>query len=199
MSALSRQPWPMKWIALGIILFIIPYSYLTLHYRKRTPAYLPYEDTRERIRAGHAGYQRIVGSIERPADPPQFWVGTTGALAAGGLPEPLRTALGELLLLPADIGRVKAAAAADHLAAYPVEFACTLADNRQQPEGVQFYVKDDALLIVPTCERLAGALIARTREAVIVATAPPGSLPPGQYQVTLVGRLGSRAWTLQVH
>jgi len=189
----------MRWIILGIILFIVPYTYLTLHYRKTTPAYLPYEDTRERSRAARAGYERIVGSLARPADPPRLGDGAPDEPAAGGLPESLRAALAEPLLLPAEIGRVAAAPSADHLAAYPVAFSCTLSDNKQQPEGVQLYLKDDDVLIVPACERLAGGLLARTREAVIIATVPPGSLPPGQYHVTLVGERASRRWTLQVH
>ncbi|MBI4622331.1 MAG: hypothetical protein HY736_03790 [Verrucomicrobia bacterium] len=31
----DRQPWPMKWIALAILLVIVPYTFLTLHYRKQ--------------------------------------------------------------------------------------------------------------------------------------------------------------------
>jgi hypothetical protein len=188
----------MKWILLGIVLFIVPYTYLTLHYRKSTPAYLPYEDTRDRVRAGHAGYERVVGGLVRLADPPRG-DGVTGEPAAGGLPEPLRAALIDPVLLPALIGSVAAAPSADHATEYRMEFSCTLSDNRQQPESAQIYLKDNEVLIVPACERLAGGLVARTREAVLVVTVPPRSLEPGRYHMTLVGERASKAWTLQVH
>jgi hypothetical protein len=188
----------MKWIVLGIVLFVAPYTYLTLHYRKAAPAYLPYEDTRDRARAARAGYQRIVGTLIRLADPPRISV-PAGEPAAGGLPEGLRAALGEPVLLPSSIGPVSAGSSADHLSEYPVQFSCTLADNRQQVEGAQIFVKGGELFIVPGCERLAGGLIARTREAVMVLGVPPGSLPPGRYRATLVGERSSRSWGLQVH
>ncbi len=125
--------------------------------------------------------------------------GATGAPAAGGLPEPLRAALIEPLLLPAAIDAVSAAPSADHAGEYRVEFTCTLSDSRQQPEGAQLYLKDDNVFIVPACERLAGGLVARTREAILVITVPPRSLAPGRYRVTLVGERDSKVWTLQVH
>ena len=62
----------MKWIVLTIALVIVPYTFLTLHYRKPGPAYRPYQDAQERanvVRLLSAGYQRITLPAQRPADP----------------------------------------------------------------------------------------------------------------------------------
>jgi len=187
----------MGWIVVGILLFIGPYTYLTIHYRKRAPAYLPYEDTVQRVRAARAGYQRIVASSERLADPPP--AGEGAGTAAGGLPAALRDALRNPVLLPASFRSVDAARSVDQGAAYVVSFACTMADSRQQPSEAELYVREDAIYIVPACERLAGDLVARTREAYIAVTVPRRSLSPGRYHVTLVGADSSLAWPLQVH
>ncbi len=187
----------MRWIVIGILLFVGPYTYLTLHYRKHAPAYLPYEDTVQRARAARAGYQRIVASSQRLADPPRN--GGGAGTAAGGLPGALRDALRKPVLLPESIRFVDAAASVDQGADYVVSFACTLADSRQQPAEAELYVKDDAIYIVPACEHLAGDLVARTREAYIAVTVPHRSLPPGRYRVILVGTDASLAWPLQVH
>ena len=40
----ARQPWPMKWIVLAIILGIGAYTFLTLHYRKPGRAFQPYAE-----------------------------------------------------------------------------------------------------------------------------------------------------------
>src|SRR5438105_3708911 len=64
MSAAPKhhEPWPMKWIALAILLFIVPYTYLTLHFRKPGKAFEPYADLSKRANTARllsAGYQRI--------------------------------------------------------------------------------------------------------------------------------------------
>ena len=41
--------------------------------------------------------------------------------------------------------------------------------------------------------RVAGDLLTRSRQAVVLVTVPPGALKPGHYRVTLVAERGSRA------
>ena len=65
----ARQPWPMKWIVLAIVLFLVPYTFITLHFRKPGPGYLPYQDSKQRATLAKVGYQRITLSVDRPADP----------------------------------------------------------------------------------------------------------------------------------
>ena len=193
----------MKWIVLGIVLFILPYTYLTLHYRKGGPAYLPYEDTRARARAGRAGYDRIVASIARPADPPRTG-GAAGGSPRGGLPGgAARAPWPEPLLLPAAIGRDRGRGLFRRSAGprTPWNSPARMSDNRQQPgRAFSFTSRADDIFVVPDCERLDGGLIARSRDRRSSSPPrPPAPSRPARYRVTLVGQAASRAWTLQVH
>jgi hypothetical protein len=188
----------MRWIVLLIILFIIPYTFLTLRFRKPGPAYQPYQDARERERIGLLGYRRVTITAVRPTES-RLAPGGAVVAAGGGMPEDLRSSLIVPPLLPAAIGGVFAPAAADGAERYSIEFVCLLSDDSQQLSGAQLYVKGPAVYIVPDFERLSGGLSARTRQNLISLTFPPEALPPGRYQVTLLGQTGSKQWTLQVH
>jgi hypothetical protein len=204
MSAASkpRQPWPLKWIVLAILLFIVPYTFLTLHYRKPGPAYRPYEDMKNRANTARllsAGYQRITLPARRPADTEVFVAAAPVNAVPGGLPDELRATLVALPTLAADILRVSAGPTASARLPYPIQFTCTTPDDRQQLAGVEFYLKEDQIIITPDFELLTGGLLTRTRETLILLTVPPATLKPGRYRVILVGRNSSRSWTLQVH
>ena len=195
----------MKWVALVIVVSLAAYTYLTLHYRKANPAYRAYQDTKDRagvMRLLSAGFQRMVLTAQRPADPStRIDLGgpATTALAPGGLGAELSSSLLDVPLLPAEITRVSAAASVSAGLPYPIQFTCALADNKRQLSGAELYVKDNALTLIPTFEQLDGGLLARSRESVVLLTVPAGTLKSGAYQVTLVGERTSRTWTLQVH
>ncbi|MCX6955601.1 MAG: hypothetical protein NTV51_25935 [Verrucomicrobia bacterium] len=198
----DRRPWPMKWIVLAILVVIVPYTYLTLHYRKPGPAYRPYQDAQERanvVRLLSAGYKRVTLAAQRPADPVKGFVTAPTAAAPGGLPAELVSTLVEKPLLPADIIAVSAAPSTGANDPYTVQFTCTLPDNKQQLAGAQLYVKDTDIYITPDFELLAGGLLARSRESVILLTVPSGTLKAGAYNVRLTGQHSSRTWKLQVH
>src|SRR4030095_13974161 len=92
MSA-SRQPWPMKWIVVAIIAVVVPYTFLTLWYRKPGPAFQPYEDMKSRANVSRllaAGYQRIFLPAQQPAATAARIESATVAAAPGGLPAGLR-------------------------------------------------------------------------------------------------------------
>ena len=117
----------------------------------------------------------------------------------GGLPAELVSTLVEKPLLPSDVIAVTAAPSIGANEPYTVQFTCTMPDNTQQLAGAQLYVKDSEIVITPDFELLAGGLLARTRENVILLTVPSGSLKPGAYTVKLTGQHSSRTWHLQVH
>ncbi len=191
----------MKWIIVAIIAVIVPYTYLTLRFRKPGPAFEPYHDMRDRanvMRLLSAGYQRITLSAERPADPLRVATPAVVSSSPGGLPSALRSTLVEPPLLPTEILNVSAAPATGAAAAYPIQFTCNVPDNKQQLAGAELYVHGEEIFITPDFERLTGGLLTRTRENVILLTIPPASLKPGRYHVTLAGQNASRAWTLQV-
>ena len=197
----SRQPWPMKWIVLAILLAIVPYTVLTLHYRKPGPAFRPYEDMKNRANVARllaAGYQRIPIHAERPAGDLRAVGDAAVSAAPGGLPPELKSTLVEPLLLPASIHGVTAAATANTLRAYAIQLTCTLPDDTQQLAGADLYVREDRIVITPTLEHVAPDLRTRSRESTVLLTVPAGALKPGRYQVTLVGERASRAWALEV-
>lgn len=191
----------MKWIVLAILLCIIPYTYVTLRYRKAGPAFEPYEDMKNRanvMRLLNAGYRRIPLPAEIPADPLKDQSSAPIQTLAGGLPTELKSTLAEAPALPVDITRVvaPATARADH--AYSFRLACTLPDERRTLAGAELYLKGTQLVVTPDFERLSGQLMARTRDNVIQLTVPANTLKPGRYDVVIVGQKSSRGWILDV-
>jgi hypothetical protein len=192
----------MKWVLLAIIVVIVPYTYLTLHYRKPGPAFRPYEDTKNRaitIRLLSTGYQRIALDATRPADPLHVGASASSSAVAGGLPSALTGALIDQPLLPISIDSVTAPGSAAAAQPYFIQFTCSLADNKAQLAGGHLYRRDGEIVVVPSFETLASGLLARTRDSTVLLTVPAGALKPGQYLVTLAGSRASRQWTLQVH
>lgn len=192
----------MKWIVLSIVLGLGLYTYLTLHYRKAEPAFRPYVDIKDRAntkRLLSAGFQRISLVTQRPADPAAFTSLAKIESIAGGLPEELRTTLVDQPLLPSEIVRVAASPLAEASAAYPIQFACTLVDNHRQLTGAELYVRDSTIFIVPEFGVISEtALLARSRESVVVVTLPAGALKAGRHDITLLGERSSKAWSVLV-
>lgn len=191
----------MKWIILAIVLTVVPYTVLTLRYRKEGPAFQPYEDLRNRANVSRllaAGYQRIPITAQRPADSARAPGGATTAARPGGLPADLKGTLVEPILLPAEIVSVTAAPTTAHDRDYAIQLACSLPDDRHQLGGAHVYVRGTDIVIAPTFEAVAGGLLTRSRQAAVLLTLPAGALRPGRYELTLVGERASRGWALEV-
>jgi hypothetical protein len=202
---LNRKPWPMKWVVVAIIACVIPYTWITVKYRKAAPAYQPYEDSKNRanvLRLLEAGYQRIHISAERPAEPEQWTRGVRAPAnvepAPGGLPEVLATTLVESPQLPLSFRSVSASRETETSIPYPVVFTCTLGDQKHQLGGAHVFLKDKTVVIVPEFEPLDGELTARSKESPVVITLPGRSLKAGRYTVLLAGSEQSRQWTVDV-
>jgi hypothetical protein len=197
----NRQPWPMKWIVLAIVLVLVPYTYVTLHFRKSGPAFEPYHDLKERANATrllNAGYRRIPIVATRPADGVRAAGGAAITSAAGGLPGDLRTTLVEPLQLPAQIGGVIAAPTATATEPYAIQATCTLPDERFQLSGADIFVRGATVVIAPGFDRLTGEMTVRSRQSTVLLTIPPETLRPGTYAVTLVAERASHTWPLEV-
>ena len=194
----------MRWVVLAIIACVIPYTWITLAYRKPTPAYQPYEDSKQRanvLRLLDAGYQRIKIAVDRPADP-EMIIRQMAALAdvtpaPGGLTRELSETLVEVPRLPVSFSQVSAPREHAGLLPYPIVFVCTLGDRKHQLGGAHVFVKDRTIVIVPQFEPLSEELSARSMEAPVLITVPGGTLNPGTYTVLLVGETQSRQWTLE--
>ncbi len=197
----ARNPWPMRWIVLAMILFIVPYTYLTLHFRKPGLGYEPYKDAREKTNLARAGFRRVSLSAAQAASgrtidenaPPAPVSGSSG-----GLPGELRASLIEPPLLPAAIGAVSAPAALDASRLYPVRFVCRASDLGQVLSGARLYIRGGEAYLITDFERLTDGLSARTDVETVEIDIPPGTFDPGKYRFTLVGQGGSRSWNLQV-
>jgi hypothetical protein len=197
----ERRPWSMKWIVAAIVVFLVPYTYLTLHFRKPGKAFEPYADIKDRantLRLLSAGYQRIALDAQRPALPSNGGTAAPTSTTAGGVPAGLRATLVDAPLLPAEILTVNAAPATNASVPYPIQFTCTLPDNKEQLAGAALYLHGEEVVITPDFEKLSGDLQTRTRENIILVTVPAGALKPGHYRVTLAGEHASRVWSLQV-
>jgi hypothetical protein len=197
----ERQPWPMKWVVLAIVLVIVPYTFISLRYRKPGKPFEPAADMKNRANVARllsAGYQRIALPAELPADPLRGATSATIQPASGGLPAELRSTLVATPLLPSAITIVSAPPAVSALQPYSFRFACTLPDQRRQPAGADLYLKGNELIIAPDYEKLSGELLARTNDNVIQVTVPAGTLKAGRYHATIVGQQSSRAWSFEV-
>ena len=201
MSALhQRRPWPMKWIIIVIIAIIVPYTFLTLRYRKPGPAFEPYDDIKKQANVSRlleAGYRRIAIAAQRFADGAPARGGASISAVTGGLPADLRRTLVEVPLLPVEIMSVTAAATATTLQPYAIQFTCALPDNKQQLSGAELFVRGANIVITPTFEPT-GGLQARTPRAEVLLTVPAGVIAPGSYTLTLVAERASQSWPLEV-
>ena len=197
----QRQLWPMKWIILAIVLVIVPYTFLTLRYRKPEPPFRPYEDMKNRVNVARllaAGYQRIPIAAQRPADPAYALGGAMITTIGGGLPAELRSTLVEVPLLPTEIISVTAAPTANTLQPYVILLTCGLPNDKQQLGGAELFIRGESLVLTPTFENASGDLQSRSRQAAVLLTIAAGALKPGTYTVTLVGERSSRSWPLDV-
>lgn len=192
----------MKWVVIAILVIIVPYTFLTLRYRKPDRAFEPYADLKDRAntkRLLSAGYQRVSIVAKRPADPIRTPATALATPASGGIPAALQSALVEQPLLPFDILHVAATGTASAAEAYLIQFSCTLPDDKRQLAGAHLYLRPGELIVLPQFEHITGELLTRSRENVVLLTVPAGTLQPGSYQATLVGQRTSKAWTVQVH
>lgn len=191
----------MRWIVLAIFVVLVPYTWLTLRYRKEGPAFAPYEDLRRQANVKRllaSGYQRVSITAQRPADASRIPGGATVEAAPGGLPEDLAATLVEPVALAEEILSVRAAPAAARGDAYVVELTCALPGDQQQLAGADLYLRGQALVLAPRFERVAGGLQTRSPRTIARLTVPPGLLAAGRYRVTLPAARGSRVWNLEI-
>jgi hypothetical protein len=192
----------MRWVLASIVLFLVPYTYITIKYRKPEKAFEPYADFKEQAnvhRLNDAGYRRVTVRAERPFPPLMPGEITRGtpaspAPAPGGLPDPLGKTLVEIPLLPAGYRDLVTAAELGALLPARIQFIAQLETDREQLGGADVFVLDNSIVIVPTFEPVPGELHARTKESPVLLTLPGGLLEPGEYVITLAGSRDSLRW-----
>lgn len=197
----------MRWIVASILLFIVPYTYINVKYRKAGPAFEPYADMQAQAnvkRLLEAGYTRVTVRAERPFPAlPRADITVGAPLAAptpasGGLPAPLDTVLVETPRLPESYRDLVAPAEFSADAAARLQFTARYTGQHEQLGGAEVYLHNDSVVIVPTFEPVPDGLQARTPETNVLLTLPAGMLAPGRHRFTLAGTRDSVTWPVVV-
>jgi hypothetical protein len=197
----SKTPWPMKWIALAIVVFIVPYTWLTLRYRKPEPAYEPAAEA-ERRAAEAAKWQKLDARFELVADgadaPPATGPAAIILNAPARLPEGLRDALGSVPALPAEITAVDALPGNAAGVACVINFTCALAAADTRLIGAAVFGEGGQLVVLPLTAPMPDGTRARSADVAARVTLPVGALKPGRYTVTIAASSRAKQWTLEV-
>jgi hypothetical protein len=198
-----KQPWPMKWIVIAILVCIVPYTWITLRYRKPGPAFEPYHDTKERAqvkRLVDAGFRRVALTVlatnATPAGGPT--VSRTGARPSpGGVPQPLRDLLIDQPQLPIAIREVDAPPTASVDATYPIALSYSVAEPDQRIARGFVYVHEYEVVVIPEVDS-SGAAGSPAASSTLLQL-PTRLFDRGTYTVTLVGQNESRSWQVEAH
>ncbi|MEN9841418.1 MAG: hypothetical protein RL376_1218 [Verrucomicrobiota bacterium] len=196
----------MRWVVASIILFLVPYTFITFKYRKTDKAFEPYADMKAQANVNRlleAGYVRSNLRAERPFPALPAKEITRGASAQstsapGGLPDPLDHTLIDAPRLPASYRDLLAPAEIAALLPTKIQFTARIESDHEQLGGAEIYIRDGSVVIVPTFEPIPDGLSARTRDSNVLLTLPAGLLAPGEHAVTLAGAKGSLRWNVRV-
>lgn len=196
----------MRWIVASILLFVVPYTYVNLKFRKPNKAFEPYADMKEQAnvkRLLDAGYTRVAVRAERPYPAlsarqvlSDAAANAGAAPAPGGLPSPLDKTLVEPPRLPAAYANLVAPDVLNAHEPARLQFTARLDSDHEQLGGADVFIRDDSVVIVPTFEPVPGSLQARAKESTVLLTLPAGLLAPGSHSVTLAGAQTSLRWTM---
>jgi hypothetical protein len=202
-NPLDRKPWPMKWIILAILVCLIPYTWLTIAFRKPNPAHEPYQDNKDRaqvLRLLDSGFNRIDLTLQQlvdPAVPPNDAADTIAI--EGGLPPLLSDLLIDKPPVPVDFPFVAAPASTLSGAPYVFKFACSQPDFDERVNESRLYQRNRELVLIIGYRANPDGLQSRDREIKAQITIPANTLEAGEYNTTLIGARESRRWTFLVH
>jgi hypothetical protein len=199
------KPLPLRWVVVAIVVFIVAYTFLRLHFGKHAKPFEPYHDLGERAatqRLIDLGYERVAVDIERPAEilPASRFAPAADDIsgAPGGLPAELDGALAPKPALPAVIANVNAPGEVASGETYALQFTCAQPDYKTQIDSVLMLRKGSQLFLLPDFPRLGGQLLARWKETTVLLRIPAQGLAPGRYTVTLCGGRTSKTWQFTV-
>ena len=199
-----RKPWPMKWVVLAIVVCIVPYTWVTLKYRKEAPAYQPYQDSKDRaqvMRLLDAGYHRLDPGFERLVEPidPDLPVETiTTRSVVGGIPQRLEDVLLDVPTPPDSFQTVQAAPSALAGTDYVVSFTCNQTDREERAESAAAFVREHEILVLVAFDDLPGDLRARGSLTTARITLPTRTLDRGRYDIVLIGTQESICWQFEL-
>jgi hypothetical protein len=199
----TPKPWPMKWIVVAIVVFVIGYTAVNLYFRKPGRAYRPYQDAQDRATTARllaAGWHKLPLETRRPVEKPG--VDTLPAAVTRDLPglgSDLTDKFAEKPQLLATIDRVTAPAIVTHGTEYSLYFTASLADQKAQVGELTLYHHGNQLVLIPTVEKLPGSeLMSRWSDATYTASFSTAGLPPGRYSARIVAQGPAATWSFTV-
>jgi len=197
------KPWPMKWIVLAIVLFVVGYTVVNIFYRKKGPAYRPYQDAQDRATTARllaAGWHKVQIETLRPIEKPSLATAPASITREiAGLGPDLESRFAEKPKLVSTIDRVTAPAAVTRGANYEVYFTATIAKLNVQVGDLTLYQHDRELVLIPSIETLPGKeLLSRWNDTNYFVSVPTTGLAPGRYTMRIVALAPAATWTFEV-
>lgn len=207
MSAANRRPtpkpWPMKWIVVVIVVFMVGYTAVNFYFRKPGKAYRPYQDAQDRATTARllaAGWHKLPVDNRRPIEKPSADEGSAAITrGAVGLGLDLAPNFAEKPKLLDSIDRVTAPASVTRGEDYSLYFTASLADQKAQLGELTLFHRGNDLVLVPSTERLPGKeLMSRWNDANFAATFSTAALPPGRYTARVVAQGPAATWSFAI-
>ncbi|MEJ1972074.1 MAG: hypothetical protein WDM96_06255 [Lacunisphaera sp.] len=199
----TPKPWPMKWIVLAIVLFIAVYTTVEFFYRKKGPAYRPYQDAQDRATTARllaAGWQKVQLETRRPIEKPALdGAAATISHELAGLGPDLESKFAEKPKLIATIDSVAAPASVVRGQDCTVYFTASLSRLKDQVGDLTLYRHDHELVLIPSIENLPGKdLMSRWNDSTYCVSFSTANLPPGRYTMRVVAMAPAATWTFDV-
>lgn len=193
----------MKWIVVAIVVFMVGYTAVNLHFRKAGRPYRPYQDAQDRATIARllaAGWQKLPVDARRPVEKPAVdAIPAAVTRAAVGLGPDLAPKFAESPRLLASIDKVVAPGSVSRGADYSAYFTATLASQKAQLGELALYRKGGELVLVPGMETLPGKeLMSRWSDSAYGVSFSTANLPPGRYRMRIVARGPAAEWSFTV-
>lgn len=194
----------MKWVLLAIIAILIPYTAITLLYRKESRPFEPYSDMKRQAnvhRLLKAGFNRYAVTTERPTETGPGVPAARRAsvqIVEAGLPPALAEALIEVPHLPISVRQLAVPASVRRGQPLVLSLVAGLPDHKEALGETFLYARGSELTLVVGFETLPGKLESRARELTLRTTVPTEHLTAGSYRLVVVGLKESQAGNLAV-
>ncbi len=199
----SPKPWPMKWIVVAIIVFVIGYTAINLYFRKPGRAYRPYQDSQDRAtvtRLLAAGWQKLpvdtrrpvekASADEAPATPTRDYLGIGPDLESKFAEKPKLLATIDKVVPPGSVAQGHD---------YSLYFTGSLSDLKAQVGELTLYRKGNELVLIPSIEPLPGTdLRSRWNDSNYWVSFPTTNLPAGRYEMRIVAKGPALVWSFTI-
>jgi len=198
----NKKPWPMKWIVVAILVFVVGYTAVNLKFRKPGPAYRPYQDAQDRATTARllaAGWQKVALDTRRPVEKPDTLGAARISRELAGLGPDLEAKFAEKPKLMSSIDSVSAPARVAHGGDYTVFFTASLSNLKGQVGDLALYRHGNELVLIPSIETLPGKeLMSRWNDSNYAVTFSTATLPAGRYTMRIIALAPAATWSFEI-